>query len=227
MLGSGLLTAVVTMAVLLVVGAMPVLGRGADGVAERCARFSFQSQARARLVTGDGPSIAVLGDSYSVGLGLRDPASAWPGRLPGRVTVQGFSGSGFARTSSPCPQASFGDRVGRLTRSARTVVVEGGLNDHDRSREEIRTGLRRVLAALSGRQVLVVGPAAAPVRAARTARVDALLAAECRRAGVDYLSMLDLDLPYLADRLHLTAAGHRAFGDAVAAGLDGLTADRD
>ena len=27
---------------------------------------------------------------------------------------------------------------------------------------------------------------------------------------------VDLDLPYLDDRLHLTEAGHEAFGDAVA-----------
>ena len=39
------------------------------------------------------------------------------------------------------------------------------------------------------------------------------------RYGVGYLSMLDADLPYLDDGLHLTAAGHRQFGDRVAAAL--------
>ena len=34
--------------------------------------------------------------------------------------------------------------------------------------------------------------------------------------GVPYVTTTDLDLPYLEDRLHLTPAGHRAFGDAVA-----------
>ena len=32
-----------------------------------------------------------------------------------------------------------------------------------------------------------------------------------------YVSTVDLELAYLDDRLHLTPAGHRTFGDAVAA----------
>jgi acyl-CoA thioesterase-1 len=34
---------------------------------------------------------------------------------------------------------------------------------------------------------------------------------------VPYVSTLDMRLPYLDDRLHLTPTGHRIFGDAVAA----------
>ena len=47
-------------------------------------------------------------------------------------------------------------------------------------------------------------------------RVDRLLRHLSDRYGVPYVSTVDLDLPYLDDRLHLTPAGHRAFGDAVA-----------
>ena len=49
--------------------------------------------------------------------------------------------------------------------------------------------------------------------------VDRELRVLCRRAGVRYLSMQDRGFTYLDDRLHLTAAGHHAFGDAVAAAL--------
>lgn len=188
---------------------------GAD--AERCARFALQAEARERLATGRGDRAVVIGDSYSVGLGLREPASSWPSRLPGNVHVSGFSGSGFSRGASPCPGVSYDARQSRALRDgADLVVVEGGLNDHDQPESEIRLGFRRLVANLDARTVLVVGPAAAPARAAAAHRVDAVLADESTRAGVAYLSMLDHRFSYLTDGLHLTASGHRAFGDVVA-----------
>ena len=80
------------------------------------------------------------------------------------------------------------------------------------------------MAELDGRRVLVVGPAPAPDRARAVPRVDALLARLSERYGVGYLSMLDQDLPYLEDGLHLTPEGHREFGDRVAAALSGAAA---
>jgi len=188
---------------------------GAD--AARCATFATQSQVRERLATGAGRRVVVIGDSYSVGLGLRDPASSWPSRLPGRVHVFGFSGSGFSAHASPCGRVSFADRAPRaVAAGADLVVVEGGLNDFDQPAGAISAGFRALVRELHGLRVLVVGPAAAPSRAGAAARVDALLRTESVRAGVPYLSMLDDRFSYLDDRLHLTAAGHRAFGDLVA-----------
>ncbi|MBO9522922.1 MAG: SGNH/GDSL hydrolase family protein [Nocardioidaceae bacterium] len=212
------------LAVVLAAVLVPVLGPGsASGdTAQRCARFAFEAEARQRVVIGRGPRIAVLGDSYTAGLGLTDVARSWPSRLRGRVVAFGFSGSGFSRGASPCRAVSYADRVRVAARAAGTVVVEGGLNDVDQPASDIRSGIRRVLAALRGHRVLVVGPVAAPARASRVGRVDAVLAAECGRAGVAYLSMRDARLSYLADGLHLTPQGHRAFGDLVAARVEGL-----
>jgi acyl-CoA thioesterase-1 len=200
-----------------VLGALATTGSASGADAERCARFALQSQARERLATGQGERIVVIGDSYSVGLGLREPQASWPSRLPGTVHVFGFSGSGFSRDASPCPGVAYDARGPRALRGrADLVVVEGGLNDHDQPASEIRLGFRRLVDTLAGRAVLVVGPAAAPARAATARRVDAILAAESARAGVAYLSMLDHRFGYLTDGLHLTASGHRAFGDVVA-----------
>lgn len=217
------------LAVVLVVMLVPILGaavglgeRATGADAERCSRFAFESAARERIVTGHGHRVAVLGDSYTAGLGLADPRRSWPSRLPGRVVALGFSGSGFAAGASPCTGAAFADRARDAARTAHTVVVEGGLNDYDQPDAAIRSGVRSVLRELRGHRVLVVGPVPAPARLSRVARVDHLLAAECARAGVPYLSMLDARLPYLADRLHLTATGHREFGAAVAARLTEL-----
>lgn len=186
-----------------------------------CARHTVQSAQRAALVSGSGARVTVVGDSWSVGLGLDHLAGSWPSRLPGRVTVQGFSGSGFSRTASPCGDESFGTRAADVAPHG-LVVVEGGLNDYDRSSTAITLGFVRLMQTLEGRRVVVVGPAAAPSRAAAVPRVDRLLARLAAASGVPYIATSDLRLPYLSDRLHLTPEGHVQFGDAVAARLAAL-----
>ena len=203
-------------------GLLVVTRAGAD--TDRCSDFRTAARERAALVTGSGSDLLVIGDSYSVGLGVRATQS-WPTRLPGRVHVDGFSGSGFSRGASACGDLSYGARASRsLSDEPGPVVVEGGLNDFNQPWSAIRDGFGRLMTELAGRQVLVVGPVPAPDRAAAVPAVDALLARLSKRYGVGYLSMLDADLSYLADGLHLTADGHREFGDRVADALTGLTA---
>ena len=211
-------------AVLLTVGALVcaltatgVLAARATAHQSKCQQFAAASVKRAAMVTGSGKRVVVVGDSWSAGLGLDHPAQSWPSRLPGRVHVAGFSGSGFSEAASPCGRVSFADRApAALKNGADLVVVEGGLNDYDRSRAEIKAGFARVVRAASAYRVVVVGPAPAPVRARAVPRIDRLLRFLSTSYGVAYVSTADLDLPYLDDRLHLTPAGHRAFGDAVA-----------
>ncbi len=164
----------------------------------------------------------MIGDSYSVGLGLTRAAESWPSRLPGRVHVSGFSGSGFSDRASGCGGVSFADRAARaVSGGADLVVVEGGLNDHDRTDAEVRAGFERLMLALGDLPVLVVGPADAPARSFAVPRLDDLLAGLAEQHGAAYLSMRTHDLTYLDDRLHLTPRGHDAFGDAVAAWVVG------
>ncbi|WP_322937836.1 SGNH/GDSL hydrolase family protein [Nocardioides bizhenqiangii] len=198
-------------------GLLVMTHAGAD--TDRCTEFRAAARERAELVTGTGDDVLVIGDSYSVGLGVR-AAESWPTRLAGRVEVDGFSGSGFSRDASSCGYLSYAVRAARsLPDEPGLVVVEGGLNDVDQPRQAIREGFAALVSALRGRQVLVVGPAPAPDRAAAVPAVDRLLARLSEEHGVGYLSMLDTDLHYLPDGLHLTADGHREFGDRVAAAL--------
>lgn len=198
-----------------------LLGVGAIGDRpSRCERFAADSRDRAAAVTGSGSRILVIGDSWSAGLGLDRPADSWPSRLPGRVRVAGFSGSGFAEHASPCAGVAFADRAPRALRTAPDlVVVQGGLNDYDQPDADVRAGFARLMRSLRGERVVVVGPAAAPSRERRAAHVDLLLSGLTARYGVPYVPTAALDLSYLPDRLHLTPAGHRAFGDYVAARL--------
>lgn len=211
----------------LVAGQWAERARGASDL--RCARHAAQAAERARAVTGSGTPVTVIGDSWSVGLGLEDPTASWPSRLPGRVTVAGFSGSGFSPRASRCRDVSFADRAaagigaGSLG-DAGLVVVQGGLNDHDQSTVSVVVGFHRLMRVLAGRRVVVVGPATAPSRRSSVARIDQTLAALARGYAVPYVRTSDLVLSYSPDRLHLSAAGHRAFGDAVAGRLAQLPA---
>jgi acyl-CoA thioesterase-1 len=189
--------------------------RGAD--ASRCERFEAASVMRSRVVTGSGERVVVIGDSYSAGLGLAAPGDSWPTRLDGTVHVAGFSGSGFSVGASACPGVSFGARAtDAVARGADLVVVEGGLNDHDQPADAIREGFDQLLAKLRGHRVVIVGPPTAPARAAAVPRVDALLEELAKQYDAAYVRTSGWTLPYLDDRLHLTPAGHRAFGDRVA-----------
>ena len=204
-------------AVLCALTATGVLAARASANHSKCERFAAASVKRAAMVTGSGERVVVVGDSWSAGLGLDRPVQSWPSRLPGRVHVAGFSGTGFSAKSSECGRVSFGDRApAALKGGADLVVVEGGLNDYDHGRAEIKAGFARVVRPASAYRVVVVGPAPAPARARAVPRIDRLLRFLSTSYGVAYVSTADLDLPYLDDRLHLTPAGHRAFGDAVA-----------
>ncbi|WP_193605683.1 SGNH/GDSL hydrolase family protein [Nocardioides dongkuii] len=205
-------------ALVVVLALTVVLADRAGADLSRCERFAAASAERAEAVTGSGEDLLVIGDSYAAGLRLDRTASSWPSRLPGRVHVAGFSGSGFSATASACTDVSFAARAAAALRrsGAGTVVVEGGLNDHDQSAAAVTAGFRQLMQVLEGRRVVVVGPPAAPARAARVPAVDRLLADLAARHGAAYVATSDLELPYLDDALHLTPEGHRAFGDAVA-----------
>ena len=193
----------------------------------RCQQHRIDARERAGIVTGDGAPVLVIGDSWSVGLGQDDLGRSWASRLPGEVHVAGYSGSGFSARASGCGRVSFADRAptAMSTRPA-LVVVEGGLNDHDQPAAAIDSGFGDLMAELAGHEVVIVGPADAPSRSRAVPRVDALLAGLAAQYGVPYVRTSDLDLAYLDDRLHLTAEGHREFGDAVAERIAALTPAR-
>lgn len=181
----------------------------------------------AALVTGSGDRVLVIGDSYSVGAGVQ-PWESWPARLPGRVRVDGFSGSGFSIGASRCGDVSYATRAraaARAAAGARLVVVEGGLNDADQPAADLEAGFERLARVLAGRPVLVVGPPPAPLLPYDdVVAVDATLARLAAAHGTPYLSMLDVELTYQEDRLHPDPAGQRVFGDRVAAEVRSLMA---
>ena len=218
------LPVVALLCAVLLVGSLLVFHMSATAdTARYCARFASASAARAAADNGVGAPVVVIGDSYSVGLGLDRPARSWPAELEGRVHVAGFSGSGFSEGASGCGTVSFADRgADAVTGRPSLVVVEGGLNDFDQSSAAITTGFDRMMRVLEGQRVVVVGPVLAPARAAAVPRVDRLLAELAAQHGTTYVRTTGLRLDYLEDGLHLTETGHRELGRYVAEQLAAL-----
>lgn len=205
------------LALVLAVAASTTLLARAGARSDPCAVKGEQAQERGAQVSGSGARVLVIGDSYSVGAGVL-PDQSWPLRLPGRVRVDGFSGSGFTVGASPCGDVSYATRASRAgLAGVDLVVVEGGLNDADQPLADLEAGYERLVRALGDRSVLVVGPPPAPLLPYDdVAAVDATLARLAAARGTPYLSMIDVELSYLPDLLHPDADGHRVFGERVA-----------
>ena len=133
---------------------------------------------------------------------------------------------GFSVGASRCGDRSYATRAPRSLRPAtELVVVEGGLNDTDQPNADLEGGARRLLRLLDGRRVLVVGPPPTPDRTwTEVARVDATLRRIAGEYGASYLSMLKAELSFQDDDLHPDPAGHRVFGDLVAARVEEMLA---
>lgn len=218
--------AVVALALLAVLVGFYVAARAGAGVGG-CEQHRADAAERAALVTGTGDDVVVIGDSWSVGLGLDDARRSWPSRLDAQVHVAAFSGSGFSAGASQCGRVSYADRApGAVERQTGPVVVQGGLNDFDQPSAEIAAGFRRLMTALADREVVVVGPTLAPRRREGARRVDLVLRELSQEYAVPYVSTGDLELSYLGDDLHLSLNGHQEFGDAVAERLADVTPAR-
>lgn len=220
--------AVVCFALLLLGGfiSFQVADRAGAGLT-RCQQHRVDARERAATDTDGRVSTLVIGDSWSVGLGLDDLSRSWPSQLPGEVRVAGFSGSGFSARASSCGRVSFADRAPTAVSSRPDlVVVEGGLNDHDQPASITERGFRDLMRTLAGQHVVVVGPASAPSRVHAVPRVDDLLARLSAEYAVPYVATSDLELDYLEDLLHLTEDGHQEFGEAVAARIADVTPTR-
>lgn len=183
-------------------------------------------------VTTGTPVVSVLGDSYSAGALLPDPKLAWStllGRLQGWTTyVEAVSSTGVT-TAGFCQKKDFLTRLPQaLDHGPEILVVQTGLNDVRSAPGTARTAMTEVLRRSAGiRRVVVVGPPPAPVVVpAQLRRVDAELQAACQPPACSYISARAWQLPYLADRLHLTPTGHLQFAVRVSNALDALDGPR-
>lgn len=193
---------------------------------ERCDIVSstIATNGAIRRATEGTRSVAVLGDSYTAGDGLKDKTRNWVHALG---TEQGwsveFDGIGMTGylNGGYCGEDQFRERLADLVREVkpRLLLVQGGLNDIEFRVEEVETAAYNLLTSIpAGPEVLAIGPVDAPGRDGEQ-EVDAALSTAAKAAGIEYVSALEWDLEFLADRVHLTESGHARYAANVASAL--------
>lgn len=185
------------------------------GAAPKCAGFARRAEKRAATVTGSGPRVVVIGDSWAVGRHVR-PERTWPVYLDGEVHVDAFPGSALsARDVSRCGLVSYARRAPRaMVDGADLVVVQGSVNDAGRAPGQIRKGFGRLMETLEPYPTVVLAPHPTPNR--DLAYLDSILGEAANKAGVPYVPTSDIEMTFLRDRIHPDLAGHRAYGQGVA-----------
>ena len=165
--------------------------------------------------TGTGTRVLVIGDSYAQGFGLADPDRSWPHYLPGRVTVDGYSGSGFA-TPSHCGGGTYVERARRLTATRPEVVIaQGGYNDVRAPARRVERAAIELVRLFPHARVAIVGP---PYKQGREdlRLVDRALARAAARTGAQYVRAYAWPVRFEARNGHPTAASQRLIGTDVA-----------
>ncbi len=226
------------------VGAAVALGLGGTALASGGSRSPGESsQTPATVVTAGGPAgaggirrplLAVVGASFSAGVGAGSPHDAWPedlGRLLGwRVEVSADPGAGFVNRGNDDlgPFARLASRLDLTRAHPRAIVIQGGHDDIGRPLSLIRARAQRLVgeihreaphALLIVLDVFVRGnrPSAAAVATNRT------IVAAAHRAdpGVVVLQPLvgHWRFPRIGDHLHPTRAGDRWIARRLAAAL--------
>jgi lysophospholipase L1-like esterase len=180
--------------------------------------------ARSPAEAGRRSVLAVVGASFSAGVGAGNRHDAWPqdlGRLLGwRVAVSADPGAGYVNRGSsdrgPFSRLASQLDLGRL--DPRAIIIQGGHDDIRRPLPVVRDRVQSLVAEIhrdAPRALLVVLSVFARGNRPSTAAVatDRTIIAAARRAdpGVVVVDPLaeHWHFPRIGDHLHPTAAGHR------------------
>jgi lysophospholipase L1-like esterase len=183
---------------------------------------------------GRRPLLAVVGASFSAGVGAGSRHHAWPedlGRLLGwRVAVSADPGAGYLNPGNgergPFSQLAPELDLGHL--HPRAIIIQGGHDDIGRSLPVIGERVQRLVAEIhreAPHSLLVVLSVFARGNDPSTAAVatDRTIVGAARRAdpGVVVVDPLagHWHFPRVGDHLHPTAAGHRWIARRLAAVL--------
>lgn len=188
------------------------------GEPDGCDELRANAAAAPDEVAGEGTKAYVLGDSWTSGWALERPTDGYAYLLAASLgwdaRVDGGPGTGFAN-GGECGGQDFAARASSVPADAAVVVVEGGLNDADRL-DDLPDAVDDVLGTIEEKapdaQVYVVGVQVSEVAdGRRLARLNRALVAGAEANGATFVDTTEWALPYIADDVHLTPEGHRAF----------------
>jgi acyl-CoA thioesterase I len=187
------------------------------------------------------PLLAVVGASFSAGVGAGNRAHAWPedlARIMGwRLAVSADPGAGYVNPGAGHrgPFSRLAARLPLARLDPNTVIIQGGHDDIGRPLPLIRSRVESLISTVRRQDprcrlaVLTVFPRGRPSPAALA--TDQAIVAAARHADPAVLVFDPIAshwrFPRIRDHLHPTAAGHEWIARHLAAGLrDPGTLDR-
>jgi lysophospholipase L1-like esterase len=174
-----------------------------------------------------GPTVTVIGDSWSVGGALPAHTDGFPyllaDQMGWRVRIAGGSGTGFQQPGG-C-DTNYVDRAATIPKDTRLVLFEGGINDAARgpSLRGLPEAIHAAVTAAEKRapqaQVVILGIPTLPYfSAAEMQRINSVLQESAAAAGAIWLPARDrVDLYW--DDVHPTPKGHRQYAEHIVRAL--------
>jgi acyl-CoA thioesterase I len=179
------------------------------------------------------PLLAVVGASFSAGVGAGQPDRAWPEDLARimhwRLALSADPGAGYLNPGAGDrgPFARLAARLHLARIDPDTIIIQGGHDDIGRPLPLIRTQVESLIATIhrecprSRLAVLTVFPRGKPNAA--TVATDQTIVAAARQADPAILVFDPItshwQFPRIGDQLHPTPAGHEWIAHRLARGL--------
>jgi lysophospholipase L1-like esterase len=180
------------------------------------------------------PVLAVLGASFSAGVGAGTPEQAWPadlGRILGwQVAVSADPGAGYTNPGNGHrgPFTALAARLNLTQLNPAVLLIQGGHNDIGQPPAQISRGVRALLTQIQCQSpdtrigIVTVFPTGNHPSPA-TVRTDRAIVTAARQADPQVMVFDPLTeqwhFPRTGDQLHPTAAGHQWIATRLAAGL--------
>jgi lysophospholipase L1-like esterase len=179
------------------------------------------------------PLLAVVGASFSAGVGAGRPHQAWPEDLARimrwRLALSADPGAGYVNPGAGHrgPFANLAGRLHLARTDPGTIIIQGGHDDIGRPLPLIRARVEHLIASVhracprSRLAVLTVFPRGVPDPATRA--TDRTIVAAARQADPAIIVFDPItghwQFPRIGDHLHPTPAGHEWIAHQLAGGL--------
>jgi acyl-CoA thioesterase-1 len=179
------------------------------------------------------PLLAVVGASFSAGVGAGHPDQAWPEDLARimhwRLALSADPGAGYVNPGAGHrgPFAKLAGRLHLARTDPGTIIIQGGHDDIGRPLPLVRARVERLIASVhracprSRLAVLTVFPRGVPTPATRA--TDQAIVAAARQADPAIIVFDPItghwQFPRIGDHLHPTPAGHEWIAHQLARGL--------
>jgi lysophospholipase L1-like esterase len=224
--------------------ALVAVSGGAAGAAVTLSVPATSGQQPAHAVAAGSPApaqrplLAVVGASFSAGVGAGHPDQAWPQDLARimhwRLALSADPGAGYVNPGAGHrgPFAKLAGRLHLARTDPGTIIIQGGHDDIGRPLPLIRARVEALIASVhracprSRLAVLTVFPRGVPDPA--TKATDRAIVAAARQADPAVIVFDPItghwQFPRIGDHLHPTPAGHEWIAHQLAIGLraDGL-----